>query len=179
MFQTNKNTYLPHMWGCLVFYFIKTSRSTSHRFVLEFLKIFFHSIFLTVPVDPTLGKVDKPSLSTQTLMEIFIEGIENREVICGNAEEPAEVEKWRGFEYSEEDTTDEEEKHFGIEWISLKLVGTIDLQWLPPTVLLLHIIANKLSGSLNLTAPPLRIQCLGLQHNTFSGKSTCVICQRN
>ena len=52
----------------------------------------FHSIFLIAADISLLGRVDKASLSTQTLMEIFIEGIENRELICGSTEEPSDIE---------------------------------------------------------------------------------------
>ena len=51
------------------------------------------SILLITADSSHLGRLDYASLSTQSLMEIFIEAIENREVICGSAEEPEDIEK--------------------------------------------------------------------------------------
>ena len=117
-----------------------------------------------------LGRVDHASLSTQTLMEIFIEGLENRDVICGSTEEPNDIDQWRGFAYCPEQPADAAEKQFKIEWCSLNLMGTIDLRWLPRTVVSFIIWESKLSGSLNLTALPPSIQRLDLSFNAFSGE---------
>ena len=127
-------------------------------------------IFFIAADTSHLGRLDYASLSTQALMEILIEGIENREVICGSQETPDDVEQWTGLEYTEEETTDEVETHFDIEWCNLELVGTIDLHWLPQTVDSLDISENKLRGSLNLTALPLSIQWLSFDDNAFSGE---------
>ena len=128
----------------------------------------FYTIFLFASDSSHLGRLDYTSLSTQALMEIFIEGIENREVICRSAEEPADFDKWKGFWYSEDQPADGAEKQFESSWVDLALVGTIDLQWLPPTVLSLDIDDNQLSGSLNLTALPPSIQVLDCRNNAFS-----------
>ena len=130
----------------------------------------FHSSFFTAADTSHLGRVEKASLSTQTLMELFVEGIENKERICGNAEEPADIDEWTGFVHSEEQPTDEAEKQFNIDWSYLLLVGTVDLQWVPPTVIVLDISDNELGGSLNLTALPQSSQKLDLHSNHFSGE---------
>ena len=39
-------------------------------------------LLLVDVVDPSLGRVDHESLSQQTLMEMVIEGITNKEAIC-------------------------------------------------------------------------------------------------
>ena len=129
-----------------------------------------YSIFLTAADTSYLGRVAKSSLSTQTLMEIFFAGIENREVICGSGEEPAEIEKWEGFEYCHEQPTNYTEKHFKIAWTGRKLVGSIDLQWLPLTLSSLQASRNKLGGSLNTNALPPSIQVLDLCFNELSGE---------
>ena len=128
------------------------------------------SILLTAADPSILGRVDKASLSTQALMEIFIEGIENREIISGCAEEPNDFDKWNGFEYVEEQPADAAVKLINIYWVELGLAGTIDLQWLPPAIRSLSIRDNELSGSLNLTALPPSIQLLECRSNGFSGE---------
>jgi len=130
----------------------------------------FQSTLLTAADNSYLGRVDKASLSTQTLMELFIASIENREVICGSAEEPEDIDQWDGLTYSRDHHAEATENSIKITWHSLDLSGTIDLQWISPTVFSLEIIGNKLSGSLNLTALPPSIQVLDLCYNEFSGE---------
>ena len=43
-----------------------------------------------------LGRLDYASLSPQALMEMVIEGIANKEKICGDADEPKDIEEWKG-----------------------------------------------------------------------------------
>ena len=130
----------------------------------------FYSIFLTAADNSHIGRVDKASLSTQTLMEIFISGIENKEVICGSAEEPEDIDQWTGFSYSQEQPADAAEKHLNINWYKRHLVGTIDLQWLPTTIFSVTIYDSKLSGSLNLAVLAPSIRFLNLGGNDFSGE---------
>ena len=55
----------------------------------------FEFLFLDA-VDPSLGRVDRESLSQQALMEMVIEGIANKEEICGDPEDPKDTEEWEG-----------------------------------------------------------------------------------
>ena len=148
----------------------KTCHSCSHRSLLKFLEMQFQSIFLTAADSSHLGRLDYASLSTQALMEILIEGIENREVICGSRQEPADIDEWRGVEYLQKQPVDISEKYFNIRWFNLGLVGTIDLQWLPPTIILFIVFRNRLSGSLNLAGLPPSMLVLDLSCNEFSGE---------
>ena len=129
-----------------------------------------YSTFLIASDSSNLGRLDYDSLSTQALMEIFIAGIENRDVICGSAETPDDFDKWDGFEYSGERSVEITEEEFKITWMRLHLVGTIDLQWLPPAIRWLNIFENELKGSLNLTALPESMEVLDCKNNAFSGE---------
>ncbi|KNH04860.1 hypothetical protein XU18_3985 [Perkinsela sp. CCAP 1560/4] len=55
----------------------------------------FELVFLDT-VDPSLGRVDLESLPQQALMEMVIEGIANKEKICGDVDEPKDIEEWKG-----------------------------------------------------------------------------------
>ncbi|KNH04576.1 hypothetical protein XU18_4206 [Perkinsela sp. CCAP 1560/4] len=55
----------------------------------------FESVFLDA-VDPSLGRLDYASLSQQALMEMVIDGIANKEKICGDANELKDIEEWIG-----------------------------------------------------------------------------------
>ena len=48
------------------------------------------------PRTTMLGRLDYASLSQQALMEMVIEGIANKEKICGDADEPKDIEEWKG-----------------------------------------------------------------------------------
>ena len=86
----------------------------------------FHPVLIIIADSSHLRRVEKASLSTQALMEIFIDGIENRELICGNREEPADIDKWKGITYSRDQPIDATEKQLRLKWFNLNLVGTID-----------------------------------------------------
>ena len=57
----------------------------------------FELIFLNT-ADPSLGRVDRASVPQQALMEMLIEGITNKEEICGDADEPNDIEEWKCVE---------------------------------------------------------------------------------
>ena len=54
------------------------------------------ALFLFDAMDPSLGRVDKESLPQQSLMEMVIDGISNKEVICRDANEPKDIKQWKG-----------------------------------------------------------------------------------
>ncbi|KNH06613.1 hypothetical protein XU18_2564 [Perkinsela sp. CCAP 1560/4] len=80
----------------------------------------FELVFLNT-ADPSLGRLDYASLSQQALMEMVIEGIANKEKICGDADEPIDIEEWQGV-------TIEDGQVVGIEWKICKLFGSYKLK---------------------------------------------------
>mmetsp|Transcript_33649 Transcript_33649/g.52606 ORF Transcript_33649/g.52606 Transcript_33649/m.52606 type:complete len:272 (-) Transcript_33649:79-894(-) len=123
---------------------------------------------VVVTIDPTpLGKVDKSTLSQQTLMELLIEGIENRELICGSKENPQDVVRWKGI------TQDCTGKITVINWqgdpLGMRYVGKLSPQWIPPTVTSFSIVENDLSGSLDLRDLPGSLCGLNAGDNNFEG----------
>ena len=59
-------------------------------------RIYEIRIALLEAVDSSFGRLDYASLSQQALMEMVIEGIANKEKICGDANEPNDIEEWEG-----------------------------------------------------------------------------------
>mmetsp|Transcript_15506 Transcript_15506/g.24242 ORF Transcript_15506/g.24242 Transcript_15506/m.24242 type:complete len:243 (-) Transcript_15506:40-768(-) len=124
-----------------------------------------HLLSALFAIDPSLGKVDRASLPLQALMELLISGITNKDVICRNSESPADISEWEGVSF---DGT-------GIDSISwsllefLELCGSLDLQWLPPTLIDIFVVKQELRGSLDLTDLPRTLVNLEMQENQFSG----------
>ncbi|KNH07801.1 hypothetical protein XU18_1571 [Perkinsela sp. CCAP 1560/4] len=89
-------------------------------------------------VDSSIGRVDHESLSQQTLMEMVIEEITNKEKICGDVDEPKDIEEWKGVEI-------EDGEVFGIDWSHYGLRGSVHLEWLPSSVRDLVVTWNQLT----------------------------------
>mmetsp|Transcript_9578 Transcript_9578/g.14523 ORF Transcript_9578/g.14523 Transcript_9578/m.14523 type:complete len:232 (-) Transcript_9578:21-716(-) len=124
---------------------------------------------LCLTADSALGKVNKSTLSQQTLMELFIEGISNKELICGSTEDPTRISTWNGLTLSAAFEVVE------IRWRYLDLSGSIALQWLPMTTEKLSIERTilgqrKLSGTLDFTSLPESLKYLQLVSHYFEGE---------
>ena len=46
--------------------------------------------------DDGIGRFDRSTASQQSLMELFIFGLNEPEKICGNQDDPADVCEWKG-----------------------------------------------------------------------------------
>eukprot|EP00009_Paramoeba_aestuarina_P007226 CAMPEP_0201514536 /NCGR_PEP_ID=MMETSP0161_2-20130828/6354_1 /ASSEMBLY_ACC=CAM_ASM_000251 /TAXON_ID=180227 /ORGANISM="Neoparamoeba aestuarina, Strain SoJaBio B1-5/56/2" /LENGTH=268 /DNA_ID=CAMNT_0047911121 /DNA_START=38 /DNA_END=844 /DNA_ORIENTATION=- len=116
-----------------------------------------------------LGRLDYASLSQQTLMEMFIDGIDNRELICGSQENPKDISEWKGMSLS----NDGEVTQCTIlthMWENSEFTGPVSIQWLPRTVESLRIHGTKLSGSVDFTSLPEKLRECGLTYNLFQGE---------
>mmetsp|Transcript_20865 Transcript_20865/g.32546 ORF Transcript_20865/g.32546 Transcript_20865/m.32546 type:complete len:229 (-) Transcript_20865:60-746(-) len=125
--------------------------------------------------DLAVGRIDKSDLSQQTLMEILVSGITNREYICdsGKDEDYKDISKWNYTVFA-----DLGGNVTAIYWDSLsvgriKLAGTLNLNALPPTVKNFDAFDNVLQGSLDLTNLPGSLRSLFLTNNAFTG-TICV-----
>jgi hypothetical protein len=120
-------------------------------------------------IDPsTLGRLDYASLSQQALMEMLIDGIENKEEICGSQEGSNDITEWERVEFNDIGEV------LKIDWGGFhehRLQGTINFQWIPSTVceLLLDHNYEGLTGSIDLTSLPLSMNKLDLWINNFTG----------
>ena len=114
-------------------------------------------------VDPSLGKVDKASLSNQILMELFIGSIENRGGICGHDGDVKDIGEWPGVALNESNDVT------AIEWRDIGLAGAFDPKWLPETVERLLLYDNAFSGPVDLTCFPENLQEIDLSGNSLTG----------
>eukprot|EP00009_Paramoeba_aestuarina_P002406 CAMPEP_0201507342 /NCGR_PEP_ID=MMETSP0161_2-20130828/1033_1 /ASSEMBLY_ACC=CAM_ASM_000251 /TAXON_ID=180227 /ORGANISM="Neoparamoeba aestuarina, Strain SoJaBio B1-5/56/2" /LENGTH=188 /DNA_ID=CAMNT_0047901679 /DNA_START=24 /DNA_END=589 /DNA_ORIENTATION=+ len=113
--------------------------------------------------DSSIGKVDKSTLSDQTLMELFIEKIENKGIIYGNHSTPPSITTWCSLQKADDDTI------IAILWSRFLLVGTLRFEWLPSTICEVKMGSNCLSGSINLLELPDRLEHLTMWSNRLVG----------
>mmetsp|Transcript_26401 Transcript_26401/g.41088 ORF Transcript_26401/g.41088 Transcript_26401/m.41088 type:complete len:268 (-) Transcript_26401:47-850(-) len=123
---------------------------------------------IMISVD-SVGRVDKSSFSQQTLMELLIDGVtENKYKVCGKVDEPEDITVWNGVKMNTaQEVTD-------ILWTSMGLAGSLQFQWLPPTVTSFVMSGvsygrGRMSGSIDLTVLPGSLRVLQLNNNEFSG----------
>ena len=122
----------------------------------------FELVFLDA-VDPSLGRVDRASLPQQALMEMLIEGITNKEEICGDADEPTDIEEWKGV-------TIEDGQVVEIAWHLFLLEGSFHLEWLPISVRKFLVRWNyKITGTLDCASLPISMKTLDIGFNAFTG----------
>ncbi|KNH06860.1 hypothetical protein XU18_2370 [Perkinsela sp. CCAP 1560/4] len=98
----------------------------------------FEFLFLGT-VDPSVGRVDHESLAQQALMEMVIDGITNKEKICGDANEPKDIEEWEGVAIEDGEVVE-------IDWEACILKGSIHLEWLPSSVGIFDAFDNSLTA---------------------------------
>ena len=113
-------------------------------------------------VDPWLGRVDRESLPQQALMELVIDGITDDKEICGNANEPKDIEEWIGV-------TVEDGEVIEIDWPQCDHDGSLHLEWLPSSVRKFDASGNDITGTLDLEALPTAMGQLNLGFNAFTG----------
>ena len=122
----------------------------------------FELVFLDA-VDPSLGRLDYASLSQQALMEMVIEGIANKEKICGDADEPKDIEEWKGVSIEDGQVVE-------IGWRVCKLEGSFHFEWLPISVRKFSVGRNhKITGTLDCASLPTSMKMLDIECNYITG----------
>mmetsp|Transcript_6834 Transcript_6834/g.10346 ORF Transcript_6834/g.10346 Transcript_6834/m.10346 type:complete len:212 (-) Transcript_6834:20-655(-) len=115
-------------------------------------------IHILSSVDQSLGRVDKASFTQQTLMEILIENIEVQDSIVHGES----ITQWFGVSMRN-DSVDT------IRWLGVRLGGSIDFRWLPPTLTSINAVKNDFSGETCLTELPPTLQVFNISENHFCG----------
>ncbi|KNH05484.1 hypothetical protein XU18_3455 [Perkinsela sp. CCAP 1560/4] len=94
-------------------------------------------------------------------MEKFIEMITNKENICGDPDEPKEIEEWKGVKVEDGEVVE-------IDWEEFDLRGSLQLEWLPSSVRELLVSRIGLTGTLDWASLPASMQSLYLGGNAFT-----------
>uniref|UniRef100_A0A7S4PA33 Leucine-rich repeat protein n=1 Tax=Paramoeba aestuarina TaxID=180227 RepID=A0A7S4PA33_9EUKA len=123
---------------------------------------------LLYSADSALGKVTRDSLPHHTLLELLSEGfINGTDGFIRDKVAVVEIEQWKKL------TIDKNGNVTSITWMHFlspnNIEGTIDLNFIPPTVEVFNISFNKISGSISLIALPTALRGLKLNSNMFSG----------
>ena len=139
--------------------------------------------------DDGIGRFDRSTASQQSLMELFIFGLNEPEKICGSQEDPDDVCEWKGVKCNVHGEVEEFHWNFkqdngigtvGLEFLpwSMKIVkmcrnalsGTIQLADLPGKMEVVDISFNNLIGCLDLDRLPATVRTLYLRENKFTGE---------
>mmetsp|Transcript_24763 Transcript_24763/g.38587 ORF Transcript_24763/g.38587 Transcript_24763/m.38587 type:complete len:224 (-) Transcript_24763:92-763(-) len=142
-------------------------------------------------IDSFTGKVDKSTLSQKTLMELFIQGIDNKERVCGSAADPKDISEWSNVVFNDNLeiieinwSLDDLNGSIATEWLPATLQklmitsdflaehwlrGTVDLTVLPDALTYLNLSENNLNGTISLTSLPPRMEFLDISQNGLNG----------
>jgi len=115
--------------------------------------------FFVLSADPALGKVDKSTLSQQTLMELLVAKMESETPIWGSDWNPTIVPAWAKVEH----------EIIKIDWFHCELSGSLPIEWLPLSVVYFSVLWNILTGTIDLTCLPDGLVTLTLSSNSFFG----------
>ena len=123
---------------------------------------------LFLSVDPSLGRVDYSLMSDQTLMEMLFEGFDDRikKRYKDNDETYIDVSEWSCVK------CDDAQRAIEIGIDSGHVSGSLALRYVPPRVKVLKIISagSRLTGSVDLTQLPDRMENLTLSNNQLTGE---------
>ena len=84
-----------------------------------------------------------------------LEGITNKAEICGDGNQPKDIEEWKGVKIEDAEVVE-------INWAQRDLRGSLHLEWLPPSVRKCMVNNNKLTGTLDLASLPIPMKELHL-----------------
>mmetsp|Transcript_33682 Transcript_33682/g.52658 ORF Transcript_33682/g.52658 Transcript_33682/m.52658 type:complete len:243 (-) Transcript_33682:113-841(-) len=128
--------------------------------------------YFFISIDSSLGKIDKSTLSQQTLMELLVENLnKSTNVFLDPNGSYMEVSTWHGVTFRD-DSVKVIDWHFEFSDRGGSCVhpgGSIDLQWIPGTVISFHIGYLKLEGSVDTVVLPRGLERLRLDANKFCG----------
>mmetsp|Transcript_29557 Transcript_29557/g.45690 ORF Transcript_29557/g.45690 Transcript_29557/m.45690 type:complete len:253 (-) Transcript_29557:35-793(-) len=134
----------------------------------------FTAIVIALAADPSLGRVDKSSLSQETLMELFIEKVTNKARVFTDIN-PSSTASWRkvssqnvrkGFRGVVVNDTGEIQK---IDFRNCNIQGSIQLEWMPSTITNCLLSMNRITGSVNLEDLPDKLEVLSMRQNRLTG----------
>ncbi|KNH04551.1 hypothetical protein XU18_4235 [Perkinsela sp. CCAP 1560/4] len=102
-------------------------------------------------------------LSQQSLMELFIFGLNEPEKICCSREDPADACEWKGVKCNGDGEVEE------FDWICKNEHGTLGFEFLPCSMKTLRMFMNALSGTIQLAALPGKMEVVYISFNNLIG----------
>ena len=121
------------------------------------------NIFAVLSIDNSLGRVGKSTFSHQTLMEMFVEGIQDTSQFRDKNIDFLDIFTWSGVEME------------GINVVSIFWVtqgacnGNLAFEWIPPTIENLVVNSGFVQGPLSLILLPRCMEWLDLSRNRMFG----------
>ena len=134
---------------------------------------------------PAAGRFDKDSIPQQTAMEILCANFDNLEQVHDPNGEFLPIQHWRGLKFDADaniieinfdskitcnlfPSSDEEEEADPSPPVGPG--GSIDLQWIPSTVLSFSLCDVEASGSVDTSSLPRKLEKLDISFNEFRGE---------
>ena len=123
---------------------------------------------LFLSVDPSIGRLDYSLLSDQALMEMLIDGFDDK------TKEDYQDKHGMYFDVCEWSCVkcDDDQRDIEIDIESNHVRGSLELRYVPPKVKVLKktLLLSKLTGSVDLTHLPEGFQVIDLQNNGLTGE---------
>ena len=124
-------------------------------------------LLLCQSMDSALGKVDRNSMTQQSLMEILVSEWKEQSNFQASNGDFFDATKWRGIKCDIEDNI------VSVSWIDWFWArnegGTLDLQWLPCTVTRFAVTGSRLEGTVDMISLPRNLEYLFLDRNDLYG----------
>ena len=115
--------------------------------------------------DDGIGRFDRSMLSQQSLMELFIFGLNKPEKICGSQEDPDDVCEWKKVKCNGDGEVEE------FRWVFKQEngTGTVGFEFLPWSIKIVRMWNNALSGTIQLADLPGKIEVVDVSFNNLIG----------
>ena len=123
-----------------------------------------HAVVYFACADNCIGRFDRSTLPQQTLMELFIFGLDGVNKICGCRNNPVEVCEWGDVICS----ADGKVRDSG----SKSLQGTLSVECLPSSTKKIDMLWNSLIGTIKLAELPGRMENLRIHRNRLTANPT-------
>ena len=115
--------------------------------------------------DDGIGRFDRSTASQQSLMELFIFGLNQPEKICGSREDPDDLCEWEGVKCN----ADGEVEEFHWNFKQDNGTGTIGFEFLPWSMKTLRMFMNALSGTIQLADLLGKMEVVDISFNNLIG----------
>ena len=148
--------------------------------------MFFMSFLLVDPI--AIGRADKHSMPHQTLMEMLVIDLQDKNCFRDKNGDFHDITLWKGVTLTQDGEVDSIDLHFYVHFSCfddsdnednddedpdavgvVRPGGSIDLQWIPSSVTDFRTSDLNLAGSIDTLTLPRELNDLNLENNCFSG----------